>query len=139
MGKNEATLTVFFEDPYWIAMYERTGEGLLEVCRVIFGAEPGNAEIYRYFLDNYRTLSFSPPVAADPPIKICSNPKRMQRIVSRQIKNPGTDTRARQALRLQQEQNKRERSIRRRQRNEQEKTRLFELRREKKKQKHKGR
>lgn len=39
---NEAIgkLTVYFEDPFWIGVFERMEVGKLSVCKVTFGAEP---------------------------------------------------------------------------------------------------
>ena len=36
----EATLTVFFDDPFWVGVFERIEDGKLFVCKVTFGAEP---------------------------------------------------------------------------------------------------
>ena len=32
-------LTVFFEEPFWVGVYERVTEGRLEAARVVFGDE----------------------------------------------------------------------------------------------------
>lgn len=61
MGITNARLTVFFEEPFYIALYERTQDGYTQVCRVVFGKEPTDAEIYEYFLENWPRLKFSPP------------------------------------------------------------------------------
>ena len=37
----EAKLTVYFEDPFWVGVFERVEDGKLSVCKVTFGAEPG--------------------------------------------------------------------------------------------------
>ena len=38
----KASLTVFFEDPFWVGVFERIEDGKLSVCKVTFGAEPGH-------------------------------------------------------------------------------------------------
>lgn len=32
-------LTVFFEDPFWVGVFERVSEGKLSACKVTFGAD----------------------------------------------------------------------------------------------------
>lgn len=36
----KACLTVYFEDPFWVGVFERIDDGKLSVCKVTFGAEP---------------------------------------------------------------------------------------------------
>ena len=36
----KASLTVFFEEPFWVGVFERIEDGKLSVCKVTFGAEP---------------------------------------------------------------------------------------------------
>ena len=103
MDKVSGKLTVFFEEPFWIGVFERLSEGKLSVCKVTFGAEPKDYEIYDFVLKNYGRLRFSPAVAADVR-EAARNPKRVQREVRRQVQNTGIGTKAQQALKLQQEQ-----------------------------------
>lgn len=35
-----STLTISFEAPFWVGLYEREEEGLYQVCKIPFGAEP---------------------------------------------------------------------------------------------------
>lgn len=84
-------------------MFERISEGKLSVCKVTFGAEPKEYEIYDFILKNYYRLRFSPAVATA--VKEAGrNPKRVQREVQKQVQNTGIGTRSQQALKLQQEQ-----------------------------------
>jgi hypothetical protein len=59
MDKVSGRLTVFFEEPFWIGVFERISEGKLSVCKVTFGAEPKDYEIYDFVLKNYYRLKFS--------------------------------------------------------------------------------
>ncbi|HJC67945.1 MAG: YjdF family protein [Lachnospiraceae bacterium] len=138
MDKVSGKLTVFFEEPFWIGVFERLSEGKLSVCKVTFGAEPKDYEIYDFVLKNYGRLRFSPAVAADVR-EAARNPKRVQREVRRQVQNTGIGTKAQQALKLQQEQWKTERKTVSREQREAEKQRQFELKQQKKKEKHRGR
>lgn len=84
----------------------------------------------------YYSLQFSPAVATV--VKEQKNPKRMQREAKKQIQENGIGTRSQQALKLQQEQNKQERKTRSREQKEAEEQRIFELKQQKKREKHKG-
>jgi len=131
-------LTVFFEAPFWVGVFERVSDGKLSVCKVTFGAEPKDYEIYDFILKNYYRLRFSPAVATD--VKETGrNPKRVQREVRKQVQNTGIGTKSQQALKLQQEQLKTERKIVSRERREAEKQRQFELKQQKRNEKHRGR
>lgn len=67
------------------------------------------------------------------------NPKRMQRDVRKQLQNIGIGTKSQQALKLQHEQNKQERKVRSREQKLAEAERMFELKQQKRKEKHRGR
>ena len=138
MDKVSGRLTVFFEDPFWVGIFECISDGKLSACKVTFGAEPKDYEVYNFVLKNYYRLKFSPAVATD--VKEAShNPKRIQREVRKQVQNTGIGTKSQQALKLQQEQLKTERKIVSREQREAEKKRQFELKQQKRKEKHKGR
>lgn len=138
MDKVSGRLTVFFEEPFWIGVFERISEGRLSVCKIMFGAEPKDYEIFDFVLKNYAQLQFSPAVAADVK-EAARNPKRVQREVRKQTQNTGIGTRSQQALKLQQEQLKTIRRAVRREQREAEKQRQFEQKQWKKKEKHRGR
>ena len=134
-----STLTVFFENPFWVGVYERVDGDRYEVCKITFGAEPKDYEVYDFLLQNWRTLKFSPPLKADRIEERKINPKRMQREINNQLQDRGIGTKAQQALKLQHEQNKLERKTKSREQREAEKERQYALRQEKKKAKHRGR
>lgn len=137
MDKVSGKLTVFFKEPFWVGVFERVSDGKLSVCKVTFGAEPKDYEIYDFVLKNYYRLRFSPAVATN--VKEAGrNPKRVQREVRKQVQNTGIGTKSQQALKLQQEQLKTERKTVSREQREAEKERRFELRKIKRKEKHRG-
>ena len=137
MDKVSGKLTVFFEEPFWVGVFERVSDGKLSVCKVTFGAEPKDYEVYEFVLKNYYRLRFSPAVATN--VKETGrNPKRVQREVRKQVKNTGIGTKSQQALKLQ-EQLKIERKIVSREQREVEKQRQFEMKQQKRKEKHRGR
>lgn len=134
----KTTLTVFFEKPFWVAVCEQECGGTYEVCKVTFGAEPKDYEIYHFILTNFDQLNFSPPIQATAVVEKRSSPKRMQREISKQVQDTGIGTKAQQALKLQQEGKKLEHKARTRERREMEKEQQFQLRQKKRKEKHKG-
>lgn len=138
MQKSESRFTVFFDDPFWVGVYERISDGKLEVCRITFGPEPKDYEVYEFLLQNWSKLRFSRPVKADNRPAGDINPKRMQRIIKKQLEKQGVGTKAQQAMKLQQAEGKEARKKKSRLEREREKERQFEIRQEKKKKKHKG-
>ena len=132
MDKVSGRLTVFFEDPFWVGVFECISDGKLSVCKVTFGAEPKDYEVYDFVLKNYYQLRFSLAVATD--VKESGrNPKRIKREVRKQIQNTGIGTKS------QQEQLKTERKTVSREQREAQKQRQFELKQQKRKEKHRGR
>ena len=107
-----ATITVCFEEPFWIALYERIEAGHCTVCKITFGAEPKDYEVYQFLLDHWRHLPFSPPVPVEQGERKRLNPKRAQREIKKQLQHTGIGTKAQQALKLQQEAGKQARKKR---------------------------
>jgi hypothetical protein len=78
-------LTVFFEDPFWVGVFSRVEGESAQYCRVVFGGEPSDIEIYHYFLANWRNLEYSEALPSLPDEPLIKNPKRRQRAVSRRL------------------------------------------------------
>lgn len=132
------SLTVLFEDPFWIGLFERDDDGRYAVCKVTFGQEPKDTQIYAFILKNWTRLRFSPALATRAQAPKRLNPKRVQRAVQKQT-SPGTiGTKAQQALKLQHEEGKHTRRVISRTRKEAEKDRQFTQKQEKRRQKHRG-
>lgn len=137
MDKISNTLTVFFENPFWVGVIEEIDNNTLVVSRIIFYHEPKDYEIYKYLLYKYSQLKFSPTVEMTVKDK-CLNPKRMRRVIQSQINNTGIGTKSQQALKKQQELNKQERKKVSHQQKEIEKKKRFALKQQKRKTKHRG-
>ena len=137
MDRITGRLTVFFEEPFWVGVFERSEGSKLSVCKVAFGTEPKIYEVYDFVLREYSKLKFSPAVDSDFKEKKV-NPKRMQREAKHQMEQTGIGTRSQQALKLQHEQMKVERKVISREMKEAEKQRRFEQKQQKRKEKHKG-
>ena len=130
-------LTVFFENPFWVGVFERQEGSKLSVSKVTFGAEPKDYDVLEFVLKHYFELRFSPAVEAD--IKqTADNPKRRQRNAAKHLQRTGTGTKSQQALQKQREEMKTERKQVSREQREAEKQRQFELRQQKRKEKHRG-
>ena len=118
-------------------MFEELDGDKLSVCKVVFGAEPTDAEVYDFVLRRYNHLRLSPPIKAEIKQK-ADNPKRRQRNARKQLEKSGVGTKSQQALQKQYEENKLERKQRIREQKEAEKQRQFELKQQKRKEKHRG-
>lgn len=139
MDKETIYLQIFFESPFWCGIIEHQSQNKLSVCKITFGAEPKEYDILKFLQENYYKLKFSPSVESENKSKIHINPKRLQREVKKTIQNVGIGTKSQQALKLQHDQTKLDRKTISRERMEEEKHFLYELKQQKRKEKHKGR
>ena len=90
MDKASEKLTVYFEEPFWIGVFERIEDGKLFVAKVTFGAEPKDYEVQEYIGKHYSSLKFSS--AVDTVVKdMKRNPKRMQREAKKQMQETGIE------------------------------------------------
>lgn len=137
MDRYSGKLSVFFEDPFWVGVFERVENGKLSACKVTFGEEPKDYEVWEFVLKHYDQLKFSPSVDVVAR-KEAVNPKRIQREIRKQAA-AGIGTKSQQALQLQREENKLERKAASREQREAEKQRQFALKQQKRKEKHRGR
>lgn len=138
MDKSYGKLTVYFDEPFWVGVFECADSGKLSVCKITFRAEPKDCEIWEFVLKNYCKLKFGPSVDVVVKEK-ATNPKRLQRKVKKQISVCGIGTKSQQALQMQREENKLMKKSVSKQKREEEKQRLFNLKQQKRKEKHKGR
>ena len=133
----KSSLTVFFEDPLWVGIFERIDEGKLSVCKVTFGAEPKDYDVWEFVLRHYDELVFSPAVESETR-QTADNPKRRLRNARKQTERSGIGTKSQQALQLQREGMKAERCQISREQRDAEAQRRFEMKQLKKKEKRRG-
>lgn len=131
------TLTVYFDDPFWVGVFERMEDGKLSVCKVTFGAEPKDYDVWEFILHHFYELVFSPAVETEIR-QTADNPKRRQRNARKQMERSGIGTKSQQALQMQMEQNKQERKVNSREQRLAKAERQYMLRQQKKREKHKG-
>ena len=138
MERIQSKLTVYFENPFWVGVYEIIDKGSLEVCKITFGNEPKDYEVYEYLNRNWYSLQFSKPMQLEMKLEKKINPKRMQRQINKQIQTTGVGTKSQQAIKSQQEEGKlarkKQSSLERKQRKEEQ----FLLKQIKRKSKHRG-
>ena len=138
MDERIGKLTVYFDNPFWVGVFERIEDEKLSVCKVTFGAEPKDYEVFQFILKNYSQLKFSPSVDVKVR-KEAKNPKRMQREARKQTALSGIGTKSQQALQQQREENKLLRKTISKQIQEAENQRRYDLKQQKRKEKHRGR
>ena len=132
-----ACLTVYFEDPFWVGVFERIQEGKLSVCKVTFGAEPKDYDVLEFILQHYDELVFSQAVEAEIR-QTADNPKRRLRNARKQTEHKGIGTKSQQALKLQREEMKMEHHQISREHKDAEVQLRFEMKQRKKKEKRRG-
>lgn len=132
-------LTICFETPYWIGLFEAEDEAGYRAAKHIFGAEPTDPEVGEFLRDHWNELRFTEDLQVEKTEGRKINHKRMQRIISKEIaRNVRKGTKAQQALSEQREASKIERKQQSKAEREAEKQTRFEKRTEKRKQKHRG-
>ena len=128
MDKTSCKLTVFFENPFWVGVLECNEDGKLTVSKLTFYKEPKDYEIRNFILKKYENVV----------IEKQKSYKKRQRDVRKQVQLQGVGTKSQQALKLQHDQSKSEHILQNKKQKELDKMRLFALKQQKKKEKHKG-
>ncbi|WP_315080943.1 YjdF family protein [uncultured Clostridium sp.] len=132
-------LTVLFNEPFWIGVFEIEEGEYYKVSKVTFGSEPKEEEIFNFVLKNYYSLKFALQEIEDEKyLKKRENPKRAQRAIKKELKSKGIGTKAQIAIKEQHETNKIQRKKKSKEEKESEQIRKFEIKQNKKKKKHKG-
>ena len=63
--KIEHTLTILFEAPFWIGLFEEIVDNQMQVCKVTFGAEPTEQEVLEFVDKNWNQLKYSRPIETE--------------------------------------------------------------------------
>ena len=106
----ETKFTVFFDDPFWVGVCERQDDDGYSAARVVFGSEPGEAELYQFVRQHYNEFQFTPPLDSAGPLEKQMNFKRAQREARQSMQARGTGSKAQQAMKVALSQVKQERS-----------------------------
>lgn len=138
MDKVVIKLTVYFADPFWVGVAERIAGGHLSAAKITFGAEPKDYEIIGFVQRHFYELRFSQSVPTERR-EAKKNPKTAQRDAKRQMQQVGIGTKSQQALKLQHEAKRLEGRKKNREEKQAKAERLFLLKQQKRKEKHRGR
>ena len=138
MDKVVIKLTVYFADPFWVGVAERIAGGRLSAAKITFGAEPKDYEIAGFVQRHFYELRFSQSVLTERR-EAKKNPKTAQRDAKRQMQQVGIGTKSQQALKLQHEAKRLEGRKKNREEQQAKAERLFLLKQQKRKEKHRGR
>ena len=138
MDRNECRFTVLFQPPFWVGIGERWTEEGYQAARVVFGAEPSDAQVYQWVLSSWHRLPFTAAEAGKRPRAVPANPKRLQREAAKAARTAGASTKAQEALARQREADGLERRAWRSARRRAEQEEQFRLRQQKKREKRRG-
>lgn len=137
----EVKLTVLFEQTFWIGIFSVDYDGYYKVGKHIFGSEPKDCEIYDLILKEYYNINFSRTFEDTLDHKNSEkkmNPKRLQRMVKKEVKEIGIGTKSQIAINAEREAHKMEKKVFNRKKMEEQKRLEYEKKQEKKKQKKRG-
>lgn len=139
---NMCKLTICFEEPFWVGIVETEVDDTYKVARHVFGAEPTTPEVEDFIINNWETLKFSPELIVEKREGKKINPKRLRRIIEKEISASSQTTRrgtkAQQILAEQRELNKLGQKTKNKQQREAEAQVRFEQKQAKRKEKHRG-
>lgn len=138
MKQSSCKLTLLFQDTFWVGIFEDECEKEYNVAKIVFGAEPTEAQLYEFILKNYNNISFKKTESQTLSNQKKVNYKKLQREVKKQQNEKGIGTKAQNALKIQHEVAKVERIKKRKEIKELERDRMYKLKQIKKKEKHKG-
>lgn len=131
-------LSLYHDGQFWIGFFEKIFDSELTVCKVVFGSEPNDMEVFDFINKNFYNLSFSLPQRIDNFEEKRVNPKRLQRKIKNEVQQTGIGTKSQLALKTSIEQQKLERKLSSKEQKEQEKNFKFLLKQQKKKEKKRG-
>jgi hypothetical protein len=110
-------LKVFFDNPFWVGLFTISEGTTAQYCRIVFGEEPSDNEIYDFFQRNYRNLKFSELLPAEPEELLAKSPKRRQREINKSLQKHSVENKSYQTIKqsLQQSQKTHQKAARKQQ------------------------
>lgn len=131
--------TVYFEDPYWVGVFERNDDSGYAAARYVFGSEPTEAEIHQFTLRDFQALSYSHSSEAPEMEERQIGYKRRQREVRQAMVTKPVGTYAQRALQADRERVKQVRQKESREEREAREKEKYLLKQAQKKKHHRGR
>ncbi|HEX7555131.1 MAG TPA: YjdF family protein [Leptolinea sp.] len=134
----EGKLTVLFDPPYWVGIFEKIENDQIQAARFVFGAEPTEPQLLKFALKEYTSLQFSPPVPIGQVKYHPVNFKRKMREIRAQMETQPRSTHAQEVLQQELE----NRAVIRKKNSKEDRIQLedrkFKLRKDRKAEKHRG-
>ncbi|MBO1305975.1 YjdF family protein [Enterococcus sp. 669A] len=133
-------LTIYFDGSFWCGLIELDETKNYQAIRYVFGPEPKDSEVFDFVCQTLPQLlqrQNVPTTAQAKPVKKVS-PKRMQRLINREKRQPAVSTKAQQAMSEAREAAKTQRRTRTKAEKAQLAKEQFDLRQAKKRQKKRG-
>lgn len=138
MDEVRVKLTVYFESPFYVGVVERRFNKTFEICKTTFGKEPTDNEIYEFYNNYYPKLKFYHVQNFESNIKLVTNPKRIKRMISKEMNKRGISTKSQELLKKQYESRKTNVKKNMKLEARQKQKELFSMKQRKKKEKHRG-
>lgn len=134
-------LTIYYDGQFYIGLVEIKTGNTLKAYRHLFGKEPKDQDILEFvnhellnLIENHEQKGVS--IKKDSQKKI--NPKRLQRKVSKELKQAGVSSKAQEAIKKEYEQRKKIKIVKNKQQREEHKQHKRNIKIQKAKKKHKG-
>ena len=132
-------LTIYFDGSFWCGLIEAETDGHYQAIRHVFGAEPKDADVWDFIFQRLpHLLEQSGSVAVVQKSEKKLNPKRMQRLINREKRQPVVSTKAQLAISEIRNQAKAVNKSQKRQRKAEYAEARFQQKQAKKREKHKG-
>ncbi len=139
MEQVQVTLTVYFEEPFWVGVCECVSNKTIQAKKIVFGAEPQMQEVLQMVEQQwYAQMQFGTAISMTQKKTVHKNPKRLQRQIKKQTTQQGVATKAQQALQAEREANKIARKQKSKAQKQAEQKQKFLQKQQKKKEKHRG-
>jgi long-subunit acyl-CoA synthetase (AMP-forming) len=94
-------LTIYYDGQFYVGIVETVDGNTLRAYRNIFGPEPKDQDVLEFIYSDLLSLierNKQKGIITDQDIQRKINPKRLQRMVSKEIKQVGFSTKAQEAL-----------------------------------------
>lgn len=135
-------LTIYFDGQFYIGLVETVTDNTLKAYRHIFGnGEPKDQEVLEFvnrdlllLIQKHKQVG----VTIDKKLKKKINPKKLQRSVSKELKQPFISSKAQEAIKKDYEQRKKVKLTRNKQLREEQKQHKRDIKIQKAKRKHRG-
>ncbi|MCL6425863.1 YjdF family protein [Bacillus subtilis] len=134
-------LTVYYDGQFWVGVVETVNNGKLRAFRHLFGTEPRDSEVLEFVhnqLLNMLAKAEQEGVRLQGRRQKKINPKRLQRQVSKELKNAGVTSKAQEAIKLELEARKQKKKQITKEQREYVKEQRYMLKKQKAKKKHRG-